>query len=165
MRFIFIIIFLFSFSTYGQKPTIDQVLDSIYFKANQRGLDLKPLYEKYVGEIIVVDTLPRSKYNTEVIGMAKFNRVTRKTDLYVINDMFGDFFNLERIITHEMGHAFGLKHIDFDEYSVRIMTPQQTTDPYHILYEIAYKTTEYEVSYDIFFSKIRERLCDGDITY
>ena len=151
---LFLGIFLcFANDTYGQ-VTLTQVLDSIVQKGRERDVNMQALIVEHVNDIYIVKTLPRSRWDTKVLGRA-VPRPNNRYDIYIIEEMFDNFFNAERVVIHEIGHALGFKHCCIDSYCVEIMSAQQAIDPEHILFDIAYNTSEYERSFDIFFDEVK----------
>jgi hypothetical protein len=154
---VLIVIWFTSFTLTAQSQiTLPQVLDSIIVKGNKRGVNMEKLIRENIKDIYIVKDLPESSWGTKTLGKAVPLNDGRY-ELYVIEEMFEDFFNAERVVAHEIGHALGLRHCCKDAYCARIMAAQQATNPEHILYEIAYKTNEYHRMFDIYFNKIKEK--------
>jgi hypothetical protein len=136
--------------------TLQQVLDSIVVKGEMRGVNMKKLINDNINEIHIVKSLPPNQWGTRTLGQAE-PLSDGKYNLYILEDMFEDFFNAERVVAHEIGHALGLRHCCIDAYCARVMAAQQTTNPEHIMYEIAYQTYEYERMFDVYFNNIKEK--------
>lgn len=154
----FILLCIVSFSTFGQqKYSVEQVLDSIIKKGNERGVDMKPLIDRYVGNIFIVDFIEPTPEIESVLGKIRTYNGHLKADIFIIKEMFEDFFLAERVLIHEMGHAMYLKHCCSGKYCAEIMAAEQATTPGHILYEIAFKSTEYELIFDRFFELVKEK--------
>jgi hypothetical protein len=118
MRYLVILSILFlSIPSVAQDFKPEQVLDSIKSRALERGIDLSPLIEAHLDTILILEPhqfpKPKNDRLSEIFATAKYLG-RRKGKWYweirLSNELFNDYNLLERVLAHELGHVFGLKH-------------------------------------------------------
>ena len=90
--------------------------------------DIEPFFDQFISDCEIEDIKPDHAYCLEYIQLASFddlNGCTNKTDknIQISYMLMKDTIGLKMTLYHELGHWFGLEHVD----AIDIMMPSYTS--------------------------------------